>query len=104
VIESIAMKRVTIDILGHQFSVKTDGDEEYIRTIAAYVNSKSRAVMEATQTVSTVDLVIKVAMNLADELLQERAAAETLHRTLSEQAKLLIRDIEVQLEESPANP
>ncbi len=98
------MKRVTIDVLGHQFSVKTDGDEEYIRTIAAYVNSKSREVMEATQTVSTVDLVIKVAMNLADELMQERAAAAALRRTFSEQAQALIRDIDSHLGESTADP
>jgi cell division protein ZapA (FtsZ GTPase activity inhibitor) len=91
------MRRVTIDILGHQYSIKTDGNEEYVQRIADYVNAKTREVMEATQTVSTVDLFIKVAVNLTDELLQERAAKIAFHRSLEEETKRIIGEIEAHL-------
>ena len=93
-------KSVTIDILGHQYSIKTDGDEAHIQRIADYVNIKSREVMEATHTVSTVDLVLKVAINLADELFQERAAKEAVCRVVEEESRQLICEIASHLETS----
>ncbi len=91
-------KRVTVDILGHQYSIKTDGDEQYIHRIAEYVNAKSREVMEATHTVTTLDLIMKVAINLADELFQERSRRETLYRTVEEQARQMSQEISAHLE------
>jgi cell division protein ZapA (FtsZ GTPase activity inhibitor) len=91
-------KRVTIDILGHQYSVKTDGDEQYIQRIADYVNAKSREVMEATHTVTTLDLVMKVAINLADELFQERSRREALYRKVEEESRLMSQEISAHLE------
>ncbi|MGQ9655173.1 MAG: cell division protein ZapA [Thermodesulfobacteriota bacterium] len=90
-------KRVTVDILGHQYSIKTDGDEQYIQRIAEYVNAKSREVMEATHTVTTLDLIMKVAINLADELFQERSRRETLHRTVEEEARRISQEISAHL-------
>jgi cell division protein ZapA (FtsZ GTPase activity inhibitor) len=94
------VQRITIDIMGHQYSVKTDGDAAYVQRIAEYVNSKSREVMEATQTVSTLDVVMKVAINLADELFQERATKESFLRSVEEESRQLIREIDQQLEGS----
>jgi cell division protein ZapA (FtsZ GTPase activity inhibitor) len=91
-------KRVNIDILGHQFAIKTDGDERYVQRIAEYLNAKSREVMEATHTVSTLDLFIKVAINLTDELFQERVAKEEFYRSVAEETRQVIREIEAQLE------
>lgn len=92
------LKRITIDILGHQYSIKTDGKEEHVQKIADYVNAKSKEVMEATKTVSTLDVVIKVAISLADELFQERADREALYRSVEQQSRQLIREIQSQLE------
>ena len=92
------LKVFTIDILGHQYSIKTDGDEEYVQKIADYVNAKSKEIMEATKTVGTLDVVIKVAINLADELFQERADKEAFYRSVEHQSRQLIREIQLQLE------
>jgi cell division protein ZapA (FtsZ GTPase activity inhibitor) len=91
-------RSVVIDILGHQYSIKTDGDERHIQHIADYVNAKSREVMEATQTVSTLDLVLKVAINLADELFMERAAKEAFFRAVEEESRQLVGQIASVLE------
>jgi cell division protein ZapA len=103
--DSGSLKRVPIEVLGHQYFVRTDGDEEHVRRVAEYVNTKSREVMEATQTISTVDLFIKVAVNLADELLQERSANQMLRQRVAQEAQDLIREIDSHLnKEVPAKP
>lgn len=102
--EATFFKRVSIEVLGHKYFVRTDGDEEHVRRVAEYVNLKSREVMEATHTISTVDLFIKVAINLADELLQERSASELLRRKMAEEAQALIREIDAHLEQVSNKP
>lgn len=99
-----SLKRVPIDVLGHQYFVRTDGDEEHVRRVAQYVNTKSREIMEATQTVSTVDLFIKVAINLADELLQERSANELLRQKVAEEVQELVSEIDLHLKEVSKKP
>jgi cell division protein ZapA (FtsZ GTPase activity inhibitor) len=92
------LKRVNINIMGHQYSIRTDGDEAYIQEIADYVSAKSREVMEATQTVNTLDVFIKVAINLADELMQERAARESFRLSVQEASRELVQEIAAHLD------
>jgi cell division protein ZapA (FtsZ GTPase activity inhibitor) len=97
-------KRVTIEILGHQYSIRTDGDEGYVQRIADYLNNKSREVMETTKTVTTLDVVIMAAINLTDELFQERAAKEALCRSVEEESRRLIHEIEAHVDTSDSKP
>ncbi len=99
-----SLKRVPIEVLGHQYFVRTDGDEEHVRRVADYVNNKSKEIMEATHTISTVDLFIKVAINLADELLQERSAREMLREQVAQEVQDLIRGIDLHLKEVSEKP
>ena len=103
-IDGALVRRVTIDILGHHYAIKTDGDEHYVKRIADYVNAKTREIMEGSQTVSTVDLFIKVAVNIADELLQERATRETLYRSVEEETRKLIYQIDTHIGNSSEDP
>ena len=96
-------KRISIEILGHQYSIRTDGDENYVQRIADYVNSKSKEVMETTKTVTTLDVVIMAAFNLTDELFQERAAKEAVCRSVEEESRRLAHAIESQLENPDLN-
>lgn len=99
-----SLKRVPIEVLGHQYFVRTDGDEEHVRRVAQYVNTKSREIMESTQTVSTVDLFIKVAVNLADELFKERSANQLLKQKMAEEVRGLISEIDSHLKEVSVKP
>lgn len=102
--EHSSLKRVPIQVLGHQYFVRTDGEEEHVRRVADYVNAKSKELMEATQTVSTVDLFIKVAINLADELFRERSANQALREKMVEEVQDLIRGIDLHLKEVSEKP
>ncbi len=97
--EGEGFRRVSIQILGHRYWIRTDGDEEHVREVEEYVNRRCRELMESTQTVSTLDLLIKVAISLADELLQERRASEEMRRKVAEEALELGRRIDSHLEE-----
>lgn len=97
--EAEGLRRVPIEILGHRYYIRTDRDEDHVKEVEEYVNRRSRELMEATHTVSTVDLLIKVAISLADELILERESARLFRRRVADEALELGRQIDFHLEE-----
>jgi len=64
---------VRVEIFDQAYNLR-GSDPEYILKLADYVDSKMRAVAEATNTVDTVRLAVLAALNIADEyhLLKKR--------------------------------
>lgn len=59
---------VRVEIFDQAYNLRGFGsDPEYILKLAEYVDSKMRAVAEATNTVDTVRLAVLAALNIADE-------------------------------------
>ena len=75
---------IEIKVFGQSFSVKTDSDEDHIQAVARYVNEKMEEVVKKTRSVSTLNVAILTALNIAEELLKEK-----------EQRKALLREVEV---------
>jgi cell division protein ZapA len=97
-------KTFVVDILGRQYSIKSDGNENYIKQLMEYINEKTKEVMESTQNVSTLDVAIKTAIRIADDLFQEREEKEMLKRELQEESKRLIHEIQSHLKEDHEVP
>ena len=57
---------VRVEIFDQAYSLR-GSDPEYILKLAEYVDSKMRAVAEATNTIDTVRLAVLAALNIADE-------------------------------------
>jgi cell division protein ZapA len=57
---------VRVEIFDQAYNLR-GSDPEYILKLADYVDSKMRAVAEATHTVDTVRLAVLAALNIADE-------------------------------------
>lgn len=57
---------VRVEIFDQAYNLR-GSDPEYILKIAEYVDSKMRAVAEATNTIDTVRLAVLAALNIADE-------------------------------------
>ena len=57
---------VRVEIFDQAYNLRGT-DPEYILKLAEYVDSKMRAVAEATNTVDTVRLAVLAALNIADE-------------------------------------
>jgi cell division protein ZapA len=57
---------VRVEIFDQAYNLR-GSDPEYILKLAQYVDSKMRAVAEATNTIDTVRLAVLAALNIADE-------------------------------------
>lgn len=64
---------VRVEIFDQAYNLR-GSDPEYILKLAEYVDTKMRAVAEATNTIDTVRLAVLAALNIADEyhLLKKR--------------------------------
>ena len=65
---------VRVEIFDQAYNLR-GSDSEYILKLAEYVDTKMRAVAEATNTIDTVRLAVLAALNIADEyhLLKKRS-------------------------------
>jgi cell division protein ZapA len=62
---------VRVEILGREYTVKSDEGEERVRKIAEYVNEKIKKISESTKTLSTLNVAILAALDIANEYFEE---------------------------------
>jgi len=92
-----------INIYGTEYPIRndTDSDPEYIRTVADYVDKKMREIDSATQAKSSLKVAILAALNIADELYQERESKENFVSQMSGKLKNLSDSLDKQLASEP---
>ena len=88
---------VEIKVFGQTYTVKTDAEEEYIKEVAKYVNEKMEEVLKKTKTVSTLNVAVLTALNIADDLIKEKEKRVTLLREIEAKSKDLVEKIDVKL-------
>src|ERR1700684_1697510 len=74
-------------------------DPDYILKLAEYVDTKMRAVAEATNTIDTVRLAVLAALNIADEFHLLKRKQETGATDYLKRAHLLVNALDEVLEE-----
>lgn len=75
--------KVTVTIAEREYTFLADQDAGAVQQIAAYVDAKMREVLDGSHA-SLTDGAILAAMNIAEEYLKERQAAENLRRQIKE--------------------
>jgi len=88
---------VEIKVLGQTFTVKTDAGELHIQEVAQYVNEKIDEILTKTKSVSSLNVAILAALNIADDLLKERERRKTLLREVNLKSKDLVERIDISL-------
>src|SRR4030067_490389 len=88
---------VEIKVFGQTYTVKTDAEEEHIQEIARYVNEKMEEVLKNTRSVSTLNVAILTALNIADDLLKEREKRMTLLREVEVKSRDLAEKIDTKI-------
>jgi len=88
---------VEIKVFGQTFSVKTDSDENHLQAVARYVNEKMEEVLKKTRSVSTLNVAILTALNIADDLLREKEQREALLREVEVKSKDLVEKINLRM-------
>ena len=87
--------RATVEIFGQRLGVRADGDEARIQEIASFVDNRMREVADRSSSVDTVKIAVLAALNIADELFQERETdQDTRQKRLEKQAERLVLKIE----------
>ena len=61
---------VRVEIYNQTYSIRSDGDNDYIHTLADYVDRKMREISSGTFTVDSLKVAILAALHIADELHQ----------------------------------
>lgn len=88
---------VEVNILGHDYTVKTDAETEYIQEIASYVDKKMSEIVRNTKTVSTLNVAILAALNIADEFFKEMQKREELIEEVEHRSEAIVKTIDSQL-------
>ena len=76
---------VRVEIFDQAYNLR-GSDAEYILKLAEYVDTKMRAVAEATNTIDTVRLAVLAALNIADELHVLRRKYDSIASDYNEKA------------------
>jgi len=61
---------IKIEIYNQTYSIRSDGDNEYIVHLAEYVDGKMRDISSGTLTVDSLKVAILAALHIADEFYQ----------------------------------
>jgi len=88
---------VEIKVFGQTYTVKSDAEEDHIQAIAQYVNDKMEEVLRKTRSVSTLNVAILTALNIADDLLNEKGKRMALLREVEAKSKDLVEKIEIKM-------
>ena len=94
----MSKRSVVVHVGGQRYVVRSDADETYIRTLAGYVDERIEEVQRSSRPVSPQSLAVLAALNIADELFQERQRRAELRQKVRDRTKAVVAylDKEVQ--------
>ena len=98
--------RATVEVFGQRLGLRADGDATRLQEVARFVDTRMREVADRSSSVDTVKIAVLTALNIADELFQERESdQDARHRRLEEQAERLVIRLEEVMKpgDSPGN-
>ena len=61
---------IRVEIYNQTYSIRSDGDNEYIQELAEFVDRKMREISSGTMTVDSLKVAILAALHIADEYYQ----------------------------------
>lgn len=65
-------KSYDLTILNQPLTIKSDGDEKQVKKVADYVNKKMHEIVTSKKAISTANVAILAALNIADDLFHEK--------------------------------
>ena len=88
---------ITVKIFGREYKIKGHADKDYIEEMAKYVDEKMRELSGSSSLPSQDTLAILAALNIADELFQQRGQLSGTFSSVDEKADHLIALIDQSL-------
>ena len=88
----------TVEIFGREYKIRGVADEQYIQKVASFVDGKMREVSQGSSLPSADRLAILTALNIADELFQERSKTSDAYSNIEQKAHRLISILDQNLQ------
>ena len=85
---------ITVEIGGQRYPIRSTLDAAYVAELAAFVDTKMRAAIDAAPSSDGLGLAILVALNIADELFRARASQTEAEDELNQRAMRLERYVD----------
>jgi cell division protein ZapA len=82
-----------VEIFGQTYSLRADTDDEQVRRVAALVDRKMREVAAGSRSVSTMNIAVLAALDLASEVLQSQTEMERIGSEVAIRSEALTRRI-----------
>ena len=87
------MGTITINVLGKEYSIKSDVEADSLNEIAGYLNGKVDEIIKSTKTVSTHNILILVAMSIANDYFEIKNTNESLVNLVERKSEHLVSRI-----------
>jgi cell division protein ZapA len=89
-----------IEIYDQIYNVNSGQDEEYLKTLADYVDRKMREVADATRIADSLKVAVLTALNIADEMFTLREREKQIEGPLRKRVEKCVGMVEKALERS----
>ena len=89
-----------VEIFNQSYNVAAGEEEEHVRQLAEYVDTRMREVSEATRTVDSVKVAVLAALNIADELFTLQKKQDDIQGPLRKRVEKCVQLVERALEQS----
>ena len=89
---------VRIEILGREYFVKSNEGEERVKEIGDYVNRKIKEIAEGSKTVSTLNVAILVALNIAEDYFKAMEDQKQFENNIARKTSQIVDMINMQME------
>ena len=86
--------QVRVNIFGAEYVLKSDNNENYIIEIAKYVDQKMREIDRSQSINSNLKIAILAALNIAEDLFQDRQYRDRLLDQINEESRKLNRSLQ----------
>jgi len=83
------MHSVEVQILGQSYSIRTDEDEKYIKSLANYIDEKLKEIHGAAPNINHSRAMVMAAFGITDELFKLRIELQHIDRLIEEKTKIL---------------
>jgi len=87
-------RSIAVQIAGVRYSLKTDEDDRWVKTLAAYVDAKIREAQKHARSPDTQSIAVLTALQIAEELFRERRDSSELRRRIREKSQSLLDYLE----------
>lgn len=87
-------KSYDLTILNQKFTLKSENDEKQVKKVADYVNKKMHEIVSTNKAISTANVAILAALNIADDFYQYKRRKKEMTSSWVEKLQALLRRIE----------